>query len=80
MKSIEDIGLKEVQAVYSGPEGELWELIIGEQIHIGGFVPSMDTALQFALGKKITISPDPQMTGALGAAILASRKTKLESR
>jgi SAM-dependent methyltransferase len=44
MKSIENIGLKEVQAVYSGPEGKLWELIMGEQIHIGGFVSSMDLA------------------------------------
>jgi activator of 2-hydroxyglutaryl-CoA dehydratase len=32
----------------------------------------MDAALQSALGKTVTVSPDPQMTGALGAAILAS--------
>jgi len=44
MKSAENIGLSDVQAVYSGPEGELWELIMGEQIHIGGFVSSMDLA------------------------------------
>ena len=44
MKSMDNIGLKEVQAVYSGPEGRLWELIMGEQIHIGGFVSSMDLA------------------------------------
>jgi SAM-dependent methyltransferase len=44
MKSINSIGLDEVQAVYSGPEGQLWELIMGEQIHIGGFVSSMDLA------------------------------------
>ena len=44
MKSVDDIGLKDVQAVYSGPEGRLWELIMGEQIHIGGFVSSMDLA------------------------------------
>ena len=44
VKSIENIGLSEVQAVYSGPEGRLWELIMGEQIHIGGFVSSMDLA------------------------------------
>lgn len=50
-------------------------------IFTGGvaLVSGMDTALQFVLGKKVIISPDPQMTGALGAAILASRKTKLES-
>jgi len=44
MKTMDNIGLKEVQAVYSGPEGQLWELIMGEQIHIGGFVSSMDLA------------------------------------
>jgi SAM-dependent methyltransferase len=44
MKTKDNIGLKEVQAVYSGPEGELWELIMGEQIHIGGFTSSMDLA------------------------------------
>ncbi|MHC4916063.1 MAG: methyltransferase domain-containing protein [Planctomycetota bacterium] len=44
MKSIDGIGLADVQAVYSGPEGDLWELIMGEQIHIGGFQSSMDLA------------------------------------
>jgi len=44
MKRIEGIGLKNVKDVYSGPEGLLWELIMGEQIHIGGFKSSMDLA------------------------------------
>ena len=44
MKSIHNVGLENVQAVYSGPEGDLWELIMGEQIHIGGFQSSMDLA------------------------------------
>lgn len=44
MKKLEAIGLKEVQNVYSGSEGVLWELIMGEQIHIGGFASSMDLA------------------------------------
>jgi SAM-dependent methyltransferase len=44
MKRIDGIGLKDVRQVYSGPEGRLWELIMGEQIHIGGFVSSMDLA------------------------------------
>lgn len=44
MKSIRNIGLKDVQAVYNGPEGDLWELVMGEQIHIGGFTSSMDLA------------------------------------
>ena len=46
MKSVEGIGLADVQAVYGGPEGRLWELIMGEQVHIGGFVSSMDLAEQ----------------------------------
>ena len=33
--------LKEVSAVYDGPEGLLWELIMGEQIHIGGMKSSL---------------------------------------
>ena len=44
MKRIANVGLKEVQGVYSGAEGRLWELIMGEQIHIGGFTSSMDLA------------------------------------
>jgi SAM-dependent methyltransferase len=50
MKSIINIGLSEVQAVYSGPEGKLWELIMGEQIHIGGFVSSMALAEKAGIG------------------------------
>ena len=43
-------------------------------IFTGGvaMVSGMDAALQSALGQTVTVSPDPQMTGALGAAILAS--------
>jgi ubiquinone/menaquinone biosynthesis C-methylase UbiE len=44
MKSAPQIHLADVQAVYSGPEGRLWELLMGEQIHIGGFESSMDLA------------------------------------
>lgn len=44
MKTIDGIGLTDVQAVYNGAEGVLWELIMGEQIHIGGFASSMDLA------------------------------------
>ena len=50
MKTLERIGLKDVQAVYSGPEGRLWELIMGEQIHIGGFASSMDLAEKAGIG------------------------------
>ncbi|OHB69865.1 MAG: hypothetical protein A2V70_02220 [Planctomycetes bacterium RBG_13_63_9] len=37
-------------------------------------VPGMDVALQSALRRPVTIAPDPQRTGALGAAILASHR------
>ena len=44
MKTAPQIHLANVQAVYSGPEGRLWELLMGEQIHLGGFQSSMDLA------------------------------------
>jgi SAM-dependent methyltransferase len=50
MKSIKGIGLKEVQAVYGGPEGELWELIMGQQIHFGGYASSMELAEKAGIG------------------------------
>jgi ubiquinone/menaquinone biosynthesis C-methylase UbiE len=50
MKAIKNIGLEDVQAVYSGPEGDLWELVMGEQIHIGGFHSSMDLAKRAGIG------------------------------
>ena len=50
MKTIKNIGLENVQAVYSGPEGDLWELVMGEQIHIGGFQSSMDLAKRAGIG------------------------------
>ena len=50
MKAIKNIGLENVQAVYSGPEGDLWELVMGEQIHIGGFQSSTDLATRAGIG------------------------------
>jgi ubiquinone/menaquinone biosynthesis C-methylase UbiE len=44
MKTAPQIHLLDVQAVYSGPEGRLWELLMGEQIHIGGLTSSADLA------------------------------------
>lgn len=38
------IGLADVQAEYSGTEGDLSELIMGEQVHIGGLTSSTDLA------------------------------------
>lgn len=36
--------VQDVQTIYSGAEGQLWELLMGEQIHIGGFASSTDLA------------------------------------
>jgi SAM-dependent methyltransferase len=44
MNTAPQIRLSDVQAVYSGPEGRLWELLMGEQIHIGGLQSSTDLA------------------------------------
>lgn len=54
MKSTTNIGLGDVQAVYSGPEGDLWELVMGHQIHIGGFQSSMDLAEKAGVGAGMT--------------------------
>ena len=35
-------------------------------------VPGMDRALESALGRPVSIAPNPQFTGALGAAIIAA--------
>jgi len=51
MKSTTGIGLKNVQGVYGGPEGDLWELVMGEQIHIGGFASSMALAERAGIGQ-----------------------------
>ena len=50
MKTVENIGLSDVNAVYDGPEGNLWELLMGHQIHIGGFKASMDLAERAGIG------------------------------
>jgi len=44
MRSIERVDLADVRAVYEGAEGDLWELIMGEQIHVGGLKSSMELA------------------------------------
>jgi SAM-dependent methyltransferase len=51
VKKLAGIGLRNVQAVYEGAEGDLWELVMGQQIHIGGFASSMDLAEQAGIGQ-----------------------------
>jgi ubiquinone/menaquinone biosynthesis C-methylase UbiE len=50
MKTTPNIGLSDVNAVYDGAEGDLWELLMGQQIHIGGFKASMDLAERAGIG------------------------------
>lgn len=50
MRTNPGCGLSDVQTVYGGPEGDLWELVMGEQIHIGGFQSSMDLAERAGIG------------------------------
>jgi SAM-dependent methyltransferase len=44
MHTLAGVGLVDVQAVYDGAEGDLWELVMGEQIHIGGLSSSLELA------------------------------------
>jgi SAM-dependent methyltransferase len=54
MKKSDGITLADVQTVYAGPEGDLWELVMGEQIHIGGMTSSMDLADKAGIGAGMT--------------------------
>lgn len=49
MKDSPQIRLWTVQQVYAGPEGRIWELLMGDQIHIGGLESTID------LGKRAGI-------------------------
>jgi SAM-dependent methyltransferase len=51
MKVLAAVTLKDVQAVYSDGEGALWELVMGEQIHVGGFASSLALAEKAGIGK-----------------------------
>lgn len=44
------VSLDTVRAVYSGAEGDLWELLMGQQIHIGGMQSSLELAKQAGIG------------------------------
>jgi SAM-dependent methyltransferase len=51
MKAKSGIGLCDVQTIYNGPVGDLWELVMGEQIHVGGFNSSLTLAEKAGIGK-----------------------------
>ncbi len=44
MKSIRGIELADVNALYEGWQGRIFELLMGQQIHVGGFQSSMELA------------------------------------
>ena len=53
MKSIAGISLADVNAIYDGTEGDLWELVMGQQIHIGGMKSSMELAERAGIGARM---------------------------
>jgi len=50
MKSIEGVGLADVTATYSGPQGDLYGLLLGQQLHVGGMSASIDLAERAGIG------------------------------
>ena len=58
--------LDDVRKVYGGPEGELWELVMGEQIHIGGWKSSKALADKAGIRKGMKIL---DLCSALGAGL-----------
>jgi ubiquinone/menaquinone biosynthesis C-methylase UbiE len=44
MRTLESVGAADVQSVYAGAECDLWELLMGSQIHIGGMRSSQALA------------------------------------
>jgi SAM-dependent methyltransferase len=44
VKSIDGVDLSQVTSLYAGAQGALWELLLGQQIHIGGMKSSMELA------------------------------------
>lgn len=51
MKHYRQTSLVDVQQVYSGAEADLWELVMGQQIHIGGLTSSMELAERAGIAK-----------------------------
>jgi predicted CoA-substrate-specific enzyme activase len=71
-----------VQAAIAQRVAAMAGRIVAPPIYLTGgvaLVPGMDTALATALSAPISVAADPQLTAALGAAILAARSAR-ESR
>ncbi len=45
-----DVGLEQVNEVYDGPGGILWEMLMGEQIHVGGAAETEVLAVKAGIG------------------------------
>jgi SAM-dependent methyltransferase len=56
-----DVGIDNVTAVYAGPGGILWEMLMGEEIHVGG---AGDTDV---LARKAGITPASQVLDVCSA-------------
>lgn len=54
MHSISDVGLAEVQAEYSGSEGDISHLVMGELIHVGGLRSTLALAAQAGIKPGLT--------------------------
>ena len=69
----EDIVAGVLGAIARRVAGMAGRRVVAPVVFTGGVarVPGMDAALAEALGKEVVIAPDPQYTGALGAAIVA---------
>lgn len=50
-----DYTIADVNDVYSGPVGILWEMLMGEQIHVGGEKETEILAAKAHIGKDITV-------------------------
>jgi SAM-dependent methyltransferase len=50
MKSIDGVGVDDVVSVYSGAPAQLYRLLFGEQLHIGGMKASIDLAERAGIG------------------------------
>ncbi|MEJ2648665.1 MAG: acyl-CoA dehydratase activase [Sedimentisphaerales bacterium] len=74
--SQEDIAAGIQASIATRIAGMAGRTVMPPVIFTGGvaLVPEMNNALQFALGHDVTILPDPQMTCAIGAAILAAKQ------
>ncbi|MFZ0888723.1 MAG: class I SAM-dependent methyltransferase [Candidatus Binataceae bacterium] len=50
MRSNPGTTLTDVRAVYSGAEADLWELLMGQQVHLGGLKSSLELAERAGIG------------------------------